>query len=79
MEKINKITKQCPKIEEKIKKNFPASEESLINLNFMGANYLTQKYGVEQLNINALKVFLNYQSNTIFLGQIIIPHGIQIN
>ena len=61
----------------KIKKDFLASGPSLINLNSMEANYLTQKNYVEQLNIDALK-FLSYFYNTMFLGQKISLHEIQI-
>ena len=48
---------------------FPESVPSnLVNKNSMGVNYITQKHGVDQLNINALKFVLVIFSSPIFFG-----------
>ena len=62
----------------KTQKNYSASGTSLANLNSMGANYLTQTYGVEKITKKDFECIDVQVINTIFLGQIISPYKIQI-
>ena len=78
MEKVKKDTQQCPKIIKRLQKDSTASGASFINLNSMGANYLTQKYGVEKITKKGFECIDVQLFNTIILGQIISPHKIHI-
>ena len=60
---------------DKIQKDSSASEISFENLNSMGTNFLTQKYGVEKISqrFECIDVQL---FDIIFLGQIFSLHRI---